>query len=66
MQHLFPEFNEEEPFVTGQLTNEECRTLAEGLRRVVLQVEENGEERRKSLLNGAEPAPRRSGRRAKG
>ncbi|MFF4503575.1 MarR family winged helix-turn-helix transcriptional regulator [Streptomyces sp. NPDC001401] len=66
MQRLFPAFNEEEAFVTGQLTDEECRTLAEGLRRVVLQVEENGEERRQSLLNGAEPAPRRSGRRAKG
>ncbi|WP_055489234.1 MarR family winged helix-turn-helix transcriptional regulator [Streptomyces sp. TP-A0356] len=63
MQRVFPAFNEEEAFVTGQLSDAECRDLAEGLRRVVLQVEEHGEERRRALLNGAQPAPRRSGRR---
>ncbi|MER6127787.1 MarR family transcriptional regulator [Streptomyces sp. NPDC001795] len=63
MQRVFPAFNEEEAFVTGQLSDAECRGLAESLRRVVLQVEEHGEDRRRSLLNGAEPAPRRSGRR---
>ncbi|MBB5939298.1 MarR family winged helix-turn-helix transcriptional regulator [Streptomyces zagrosensis] len=66
MRRVFPEFNEEEAFVTSQLSDEECRSLADGLRRVVLQVEQHGEERRRSLLNGTEPAPRRSGRRAKG
>lgn len=39
--------------------------MADGLRRVVRQVEEKGEERRTALLDGAEPAPRRSGRRPK-
>ena len=66
MQRVFPAFNEEEAFVTARLSDEECRRLAEGLRGVVLQVEEHGEERRHALLNGAEPAPRRSGRRSKG
>lgn len=65
MQRVFPAFNEEEAFVTARLDDEECRSLAAGLRRVVLQVEENGEERRHSLLDGADPAPRRSGRRPK-
>ncbi|WEH13928.1 MarR family transcriptional regulator [Streptomyces sp. VNUA24] len=65
MRRVFPAFNEEEAFVTGQLSDTECRSLAEGLRSVVLQVEEHGEERRRTLLNGAEPAPRRSGRRPK-
>ncbi|MDX3580793.1 MULTISPECIES: MarR family winged helix-turn-helix transcriptional regulator [Streptomyces] len=65
MRRVFPAFNEEETFVTGQLSDAECRSLAEGLRSVVLQVEEHGEERRLTLLNGAEPAPRRSGRRPK-
>ncbi|MEU6142891.1 MarR family transcriptional regulator [Streptomyces sp. NPDC047081] len=65
MQRVFPAFNEEESFVTERLTDAECRSLAEGLRQVVLQVEEHGEERRRALLNGAEPAPRRSGRRPK-
>ncbi|MGI5134503.1 MULTISPECIES: MarR family winged helix-turn-helix transcriptional regulator [unclassified Streptomyces] len=63
MQRVLPAFNEEEAFVTGQLSDAECRGLAESLRRIVLQVEEHGEERRRALLNGAEPAPRRSGRR---
>ncbi|WP_149551506.1 MarR family winged helix-turn-helix transcriptional regulator [Streptomyces marokkonensis] len=66
MRRVFPDFNAEEAFVTSQLSDEECRGLADGLRRVVLQVEQHGEDRRKSLLNGAEPAPRSSGRRAKG
>jgi DNA-binding MarR family transcriptional regulator len=66
MRRVFPLFNQEEAFVTGQLSDAECRSLADGLRRVVLQVEAHGEERRLELLNGAEPAPRRSGRRAKG
>ncbi|MFB9735244.1 MarR family winged helix-turn-helix transcriptional regulator [Streptomyces thermocoprophilus] len=66
MRRVFPAFNEEEAFVTGRLTDEECRGLADTLRRVVLQVEERGEERRRSLLGGDAPAPRRSGRRAQG
>ncbi|MFD9791570.1 MarR family winged helix-turn-helix transcriptional regulator [Streptomyces sp. NPDC059070] len=66
MGTLFPRFNEEEAFVTGQLSDQECRGAADALRRVVLQVEEHGEERRLALLDGADPAPRRSGRRAKG
>ncbi|MFF4834945.1 MarR family winged helix-turn-helix transcriptional regulator [Streptomyces sp. NPDC001315] len=65
MQRVFPRFNEEEAFVAGQLSDEECRSVADGLRRVVLQVEEHGEERRLALLDGAQPAPRRSGRRPK-
>ncbi|MEV7976951.1 MarR family winged helix-turn-helix transcriptional regulator [Streptomyces sp. NPDC086519] len=65
MQRVFPAFNEEEAFVTAGLSDAECRTLADLLRRVVLQVEEHGEERRRELLGGAEPAPRRSGRRPK-
>ncbi|MFC8241799.1 MarR family winged helix-turn-helix transcriptional regulator [Streptomyces chartreusis] len=65
MRRLFPAFNEEEAFVAGQLSEEECRSVAEGLRRVVIQVEEQGEVRRLALLDGAEPAPRRSGRRAR-
>jgi DNA-binding MarR family transcriptional regulator len=66
MRRLFPEFNDEEVFVAGKLSSEECRTMADGLRRVVLQVEEHGEERRLALLDGQAPAPRRSGRRAAG
>ncbi|MFE2587123.1 MarR family winged helix-turn-helix transcriptional regulator [Streptomyces sp. NPDC059378] len=65
MQRLFPQFNEEEAFVTSRLDADECRSVADGLRQVVLQVEESGEERRLALLDGAEPAPRRSGRRPK-
>jgi DNA-binding MarR family transcriptional regulator len=65
MRRLFPEFNQEEAFVAGKLSDEECRDIADGLRRVVLQVEEHGEERRLALLDGAAPAPRRSGRRPK-
>jgi DNA-binding MarR family transcriptional regulator len=65
MNRLFPQYNEEEAFVTGKLSDQECRRVAEGLRRVVLQVEEHGEERRLALLDGATAAPRRSGRRPK-
>ncbi|MCH0564585.1 MULTISPECIES: MarR family transcriptional regulator [unclassified Streptomyces] len=66
MQRLFPEFNQEEVFVTSRLGDEECRSVADGLRQVVLQVEEHGKERRLAALGGAQPAPRRSGRRPKG
>ena len=65
MRRVFPAFNEEEAFVAAQLDSAQCRAVAEGLRRVVLQVEEHGEERRRTLLDGAAPAPRRSGRRPK-
>lgn len=65
MRRVFPAFNEEEAFVTGQLSDEQCGIVAAGLRQVVLQVEENGETRRQTLLGGAAPAPRRSGRRRK-
>ncbi|MEV2275307.1 MarR family transcriptional regulator [Nocardiopsis sp. NPDC049922] len=63
MGRVFPAFNEEEAFVTARLGDEECGTLADLLRRVVVQVEEHGEQRRLELLDGAEPARRRSGRR---
>ncbi|GAB2951812.1 MarR family winged helix-turn-helix transcriptional regulator [Nonomuraea fastidiosa] len=63
MRRSLPAFNAEEVFVTSRLDGETCRALADGLRQVVLQVEEQGEARRLALLAGAEPAPRRSGRR---
>ncbi|GLF98889.1 MarR family winged helix-turn-helix transcriptional regulator [Streptomyces yaizuensis] len=63
MRSLFPEFNAEEVFVTGPLTDEECRRTADALRQVVVQIENHGEERRAELLDGAPPVPRRSGRR---
>ncbi|MGW4029257.1 MarR family winged helix-turn-helix transcriptional regulator [Streptomyces sp. NPDC004838] len=63
MRRLFPEFNEEEAFVAEQLSDEECRRTAEALRRVVVQIETHGEERRERLLGGEPPVPRRSGRR---
>ncbi|MFE6055280.1 MarR family winged helix-turn-helix transcriptional regulator [Kitasatospora sp. NPDC056446] len=65
MRTLFPAFNAEEAFVADPLTDEECRTTAEALRRIVVQVETHGEERRLDLLKGASPAPRRSGRKPK-
>ncbi|MEU3460648.1 MarR family winged helix-turn-helix transcriptional regulator [Streptomyces sp. NPDC006733] len=65
LAELFPEFNAEEAFVTGQLSDEECRRTADVLRRIVVQVETQGEERRLDLLDGAAPTPRHSGRRAK-
>ncbi|MEV7597084.1 MarR family transcriptional regulator [Kitasatospora sp. NPDC089797] len=65
MERVFPDFNAEEAFVAGRLSDEECRRTADALRQVVLQVQEQGEERRLALLDGREPAPRRSGRRPK-
>ncbi|MET8979963.1 MarR family transcriptional regulator [Streptomyces sp. NPDC004539] len=65
MRGLFPDFNAEEAFVAAPLTPEECVATADALRRIVVQVETQGEQRRLDLLDGAEPAPRRSGRRAK-
>jgi hypothetical protein len=65
MRALFPAFNAEEAFVAAPLSDEECRSTADALRRIVVQVESLGEERRLELLDGAEPAPRRSGRRPK-
>ncbi|MEV5975766.1 MarR family winged helix-turn-helix transcriptional regulator [Streptomyces sp. NPDC052114] len=65
MGEVFPAFNAEEAFVTEGLTDEECRTLADLLRKIVLQTEEKGDDRRLHLLAGAEPPRRRSGRRAK-
>lgn len=63
MRGSLPAFNAEESFITSRLDRDACRALTDGLRQVVLQVEEHGEERRLALLDGAEPAPRRSGRR---
>lgn len=63
MQRLFPEFNQEEVFVTEPLSDQECRRTADALRQIVLQVESHGDGRRLEILAGAEPAPRRSGRR---
>ncbi|MDF5752244.1 MarR family transcriptional regulator [Spongiactinospora sp. TRM90649] len=65
MRRVFPDFNAEEAFVAEGLSAEECLTTADALRRIVRQVEENGEERRLRLLGGSPPAPRRSGRRPK-
>ncbi|MFF7415542.1 MarR family winged helix-turn-helix transcriptional regulator [Streptomyces lydicus] len=65
MENLFPAFNTEEAFVASRLSPEECLQLADGLRAVVAQLEEHGEQRRQELLAGAEPTPRRSGRRAR-
>ncbi|MEV0121495.1 MarR family winged helix-turn-helix transcriptional regulator [Streptomyces sp. NPDC050703] len=65
MGEVFPAFNAEEAFVTEGLTDAECRTLADLLRKIVVRTEGQGEERRRALLDGAAPAPRRSGRRAR-
>jgi MarR family transcriptional regulator, organic hydroperoxide resistance regulator len=65
MRSLFPDFNAEEAFVVTQLSDEECRQTADALRRIVVQLEQHGEERRQALRGGAEPPPRRSGRRPK-
>lgn len=65
MGEVFPAFNAEEAFVTEGLTDAECRTLADLLRKIVVRTEDKGEERRLALLDGAAPAPRRSGRRAR-
>ncbi|MFE2228786.1 MarR family winged helix-turn-helix transcriptional regulator [Streptomyces kronopolitis] len=66
MARILPEFNAEEVFVTEALSDDEALDLADLLRRVVVQVETRGAERRLELLDGAQPRPRRSGRRAKG
>ncbi|BDM67424.1 putative HTH-type transcriptional regulator YwaE [Streptomyces nigrescens] len=66
MARLFPEFHDEEVFVTGGLNDDEALDLAELLRRIVAQVERRGAERRLELLDGRDPPPRRSGRRPKG
>jgi DNA-binding MarR family transcriptional regulator len=63
MQELFPAFNAEEAFVAAALSADECRSAADALRRIVIQVDTFGEERRVDLLAGSPPAPRRSGRR---
>lgn len=46
MRELFPEFNQEEAFVTARLSPEKCTELAASLREIVRQLEEKGEERR--------------------
>ena len=56
MEKLFPAFNAEEAFVASPLSSEECLRLADGLRAIVAQLEEHGEERRLELLAGAEPS----------
>lgn len=63
MGRLFPAFNAEEAFVTAKLSTAECVRLAELLRRIVAHLEDDGEQRRLDLLEGAAPAPRRGGRR---
>ncbi|WP_437043674.1 MarR family winged helix-turn-helix transcriptional regulator [Streptomyces angustmyceticus] len=65
MDRVFPEFNAEEVFVTQGLSDDEALDLADLLRRIVVQVETRGEDRRLELLDGQDPRPRRSGRRAK-
>ncbi|MEU9114304.1 MarR family transcriptional regulator [Streptomyces sp. NPDC048483] len=65
MRDVFPQFNAEESFVTGPLDDDEVLSLADLLHRIVAQVEMHGEGRRLELLNGQDPRPRRSGRRAK-
>jgi DNA-binding MarR family transcriptional regulator len=65
MGRLFPAFNAEEAFVTDRLSTGEREQLAGLLRRVVAQLEDNGEQRRLDLLEGAPPTPRRSGRERK-
>ncbi|GAU69910.1 MarR family transcriptional regulator [Streptomyces sp. NBRC 110611] len=65
MARLLPEVNAEEAFVTEGLSDDEAVELADRLHRIVTQVESHGEERRLELLDGQEPRPRRSGRRAK-
>jgi DNA-binding MarR family transcriptional regulator len=63
MGRLFPAFNAEEAFVTARLSAAECSRLADGLRQIVAQLEDSGEQRRLELLDGAVPKPRRGGRR---
>ncbi|WP_145926993.1 MarR family winged helix-turn-helix transcriptional regulator [Amycolatopsis orientalis] len=49
MRELFPEFNQEEAFVTDRLSPAECTQLAASLREIVKQLEEKGEERRQAV-----------------
>ena len=63
MEELFPAFNAEEAFVAAPLSPDQCLQLADGLRVIVGQLEEHGEQRRRELLDGESLAPRRSGRR---
>jgi MarR family transcriptional regulator, organic hydroperoxide resistance regulator len=63
MGRLFPAFNAEEAFVTARLSTAEQVQLADLLRRIVAQLEDDGEQRRLDLLEGAPPTPRRGGRR---
>ncbi|MFD8498938.1 MarR family winged helix-turn-helix transcriptional regulator [Amycolatopsis sp. NPDC059657] len=62
METLFPAFNREEVFVTSRLSTAECKRLAGALRKIVSQVEEEGEQRRSELHAEGTP-PRRGGRR---
>ena len=66
MGRLFPAFNTEEAFVTARLSTDECLALADSLRRIVAQLEDEGEQRRLDLLEGSSPTPRRGGRRKSG
>lgn len=66
MRRLFPAFNAEEAFVTARLSTPETVQLADLLRRIVAQLEGEGEQRRLDLLSGAAPQPRRGGRRKRG
>jgi MarR family transcriptional regulator, organic hydroperoxide resistance regulator len=66
MRRLFPVFNAEEAFVTARLSAPETLQLADLLRKIVSQLEDEGEQRRLDLLAGATPQPRRSGRRKRG
>lgn len=65
MSRVFPEFNAEEVFVTQGLSDDEALDLADLLGRIVAQVETRGADRRLELLDGHDPRPRRSGRRAR-
>jgi len=60
MRRLSPEFDQETTFVTARLSDEECRSVAEGLRRAARRVEERSEERRLTLLNSAPQTRRRA------
>ncbi|GAA4732893.1 MarR family winged helix-turn-helix transcriptional regulator [Phytohabitans rumicis] len=66
MNRLFPAFNAEEAFVTSRLSADECEAVATALRKIVSQLEDEGEARRLALLKGASPMPRRGGRRPNG
>lgn len=65
MGELFPRFNDEEAFVADPLDSPEAQSLAEMLRRMVIHLESNGEQRRAGMRAGQPSRTRRSGRRAK-